>query len=92
MCRNKGCIYIMYLCVRVLCVSVCLSVCLQLLPLCHCHVSECQQMDFAELAYCGIKVDYRNADEEVETFILQAGSVNKKAEWIADVTQVRVHL
>lgn len=55
-------------------------------------MSEYRQGDCPELTYCGVKVDCESEDDkEVETFLFLATSVNNKAEWIADITQVRGH-
>ena len=63
---------------------------LQILRLTQCHVNEYRQTDSMELMYCGIKMDYESeVEKEVETFDLLATNVNNKAEWIADITQVR---
>lgn len=66
---------------------------LQILQLSRCHVSEYQQTDCPELTYCGVKVECTSGDdsEQTETILLLASNVKEKAEWIADITQVRVH-
>lgn len=50
-------------------------------------MGEYRQSDIAELMYRAVKVDC-NHGNEVETIILLGTSINEKAEWIADITQV----
>lgn len=52
-----------------------------------CSVSEYRQSDIAELVYRAIKVSCEHGGE-VETILLVGSSINEKAEWIADITQV----
>ena len=60
------------------------------MQLSRCHVSEYQHADYPELTYCGVKVECANEDgNQSDTVLLLAGSVNEKAEWMADIAQVR---
>lgn len=51
-------------------------------------MNECRQSDIAELVYRGLKVDCDHGNE-VETIVLMGQSINEKAEWMADIAQVR---
>lgn len=60
----------------------------QILPLLRCSVTEYRQTsDIAELVYRAIKVNY-DLGNEMESVVLLSSSINEKAEWIADITQV----
>ena len=52
-------------------------------------MSEYRNTETAELMYRAVKVSCDYGDE-VEMCILMAGSVNEKAEWLADISQVSV--
>jgi hypothetical protein len=57
------------------------------LPLSKCSVSPHESCDNPELSYRAIKVVLRAGDEEAETFVLLAGSVTEKAQWLGDFAQ-----
>lgn len=53
-----------------------------------CSVGEYRQSsEIAELVYRAIKVNYDHGTE-MESTVLLSSSINEKAEWIADITQV----
>lgn len=56
------------------------------LPLCNCTVASHESCDNPELSYRAIKVTTKET-EEPETYILLAGSVTEKAQWLGDLTQ-----
>ena len=58
------------------------------MPLIQCHVSEYRQSDVAEVVYRGLKVNC-DSENELDSILLLGTSINEKAEWIADITQVR---
>ena len=67
--------------------SLCFNV-PQILPLMRCSVSEYRQStEIAELVYRAIKVNF-DLGTEMESTVLLSSSINEKAEWIADITQV----
>ena len=59
----------------------------QTLPLWKCTVTPHESSDNPELRYRAIKIILRE-EEEAETFVLLAGCVTEKAQWLADFAQV----
>ena len=59
----------------------------QVFPLRQCRVLECRKSDIPEIHYRGIKVE-STVEGVMESITLVAGSVNEKAQWMTDFSQV----
>ena len=62
--------------------------CPQVLPLSSCTVNSHESCDNPELSYRAIKIVLKE-EEEAETYVLLAGSITEKAQWLGDFAQVR---
>ena len=64
---------------------------LQIIPLRQCRVLECHSSDIPEVHYRGMRLEYLN-EAEMETLTLVAGTINEKAQWMTDYSQVIVRV
>ena len=60
-----------------------------IIPLSKCNAGEHQSCDIPELHYRAMRVE-RSHGDETETIVLLANSINEKAQWLADLSQVGV--
>lgn len=61
---------------------------LQVFPLRQCKVSECTSSEVVEVHYRGMRIECPG-EVEAESLTLIASTINEKAQWMTDYSQVR---